>query len=151
MARRCTRVGGGAVVGRIRDPRFQNPAGVHLPRSRLRRQGHRTLSVAQIVVTRSAHWNRARRDGAGMTMRKASEVPLHYNAVDILERNLAERADKVALYSPERAMTFRQVSHEANRVGNALKKLGIRLGGFVGILSPDRPQGGTSFFCPFKI
>ena len=30
-------------------------------------------------------------------MRKASEVPIHYNAVDILERNLAERADKVAL------------------------------------------------------
>jgi benzoate-CoA ligase family protein len=86
-----------------------------------------------------------------MTMRKASEVPLHYNAVDILERNLAERADKVALYSPERAMTFRQVSNEANRVGNALKKLGVRVGDFVGILSLDGAEWVTSFFGALKI
>jgi benzoate-CoA ligase family protein len=84
-------------------------------------------------------------------MRKASEVPLDYNAVDILERNLAARADKIALYSPERAMTFRQVSNEANQVGNALKKLGIRLGDFVGILSPDSPEWVTSFFGALKI
>src|SRR3990172_1458766 len=84
-------------------------------------------------------------------MRKASEVPLYYNAADILERNLAARADKIALYSPERAMTFRQVSHEANRVGNALKKLGIRLGDFVGLLSPDGPEWVTSFFGALKI
>jgi len=84
-------------------------------------------------------------------MRKASEVPLHYNAVDILERNLAERADKIALYSPERAMTFRQVSDEANQVGNALKKLGVRLGDFVGILSLDVPEWVTSFFGALKI
>ena len=86
-----------------------------------------------------------------MTMRKVSEVPLHYNAVDILERNLAERADKVALYSPERAMTFRQVSNEANRVGNALKKLGVRVGDFVGILSLDGAEWVTSFFGTLKI
>ncbi len=84
-------------------------------------------------------------------MRKASEIPLHYNAVDILERNLAERADKVALYSPERRMTFRQVSQEANQVGNALKKLGVRLGDFVGILSPDGPEWVASFFGALKI
>jgi benzoate-CoA ligase family protein len=84
-------------------------------------------------------------------MRKASEVPLHYNAVDILERNLAERADKAALYSPERALTFRQVSNEANQVGNALKKLGARLGDFVGILSLDGPEWVTSFFGVLKI
>ncbi len=84
-------------------------------------------------------------------MRKASEVPLHYNAVDILECNLAERADKVALYSPERAMTFHQVSNEANQVGNALKKLGIRLGDFVGLLSLDGPEWVTSFFGALKI
>ena len=84
-------------------------------------------------------------------MRKASEVPPHYNAVDILERNLAERADKVALYSPERAMTFRQVSNEANQVGNALKKLGIRLGDFVGLLSLDGPAWVTTFFGALKL
>ncbi|HET7088775.1 MAG TPA: benzoate-CoA ligase family protein [Anaerolineae bacterium] len=84
-------------------------------------------------------------------MRKAAEVPLYYNAVDILERNLTKRADKVALYSPDRAMTFRQVSNEANQVGNALKKLGVRLGDFVGILSPDGPEWVTSFFGTLKI
>ncbi|MBI3361737.1 MAG: AMP-binding protein, partial [Chloroflexi bacterium] len=83
-------------------------------------------------------------------MRRTADVPLFYNAVDILERNLAGRADKVALYSPERAMTFRQVSQEANQVGNALKKLGIRLGDFVGILSLDGPEWVTSFFGTLK-
>ena len=52
---------------------------------------------------------------------RASELPVYYNAVDILERNLAQRADKTALYSPDRELTFQQVSDEANRVGKALK------------------------------
>jgi benzoate-CoA ligase family protein len=84
-------------------------------------------------------------------MRRAADIPLDYNASDVLERNLAARADKIALYSPERAMTFRQVSNEANQVGNALRKLGIRLGDFVGILSPDSPEWATSFFGALKI
>jgi benzoate-CoA ligase family protein len=80
-------------------------------------------------------------------MRTAADVPLHYNAVDILERNLAVRADKVALYSPERTMTFGQVSAEVDRVGSALSaKLGVRLGDFVAILGLDRPEWVTSFF-----
>ncbi|MBI5830015.1 MAG: benzoate-CoA ligase family protein [Chloroflexi bacterium] len=84
-------------------------------------------------------------------MRRTSDVPLYYNAVDILERNLAERADKIALYSPDRAMTFRQVSNEANQVGNALRKLGLRLGDFVAILSLDCAEWVTSFFGALKI
>jgi benzoate-CoA ligase family protein len=72
---------------------------------------------------------------------------LHYNAVDILERNLDARADKVALYSPERTMTFRQVSREVNQVANALRaNLGVRLGDSVALLSLDRPEWVTSFF-----
>ncbi len=51
---------------------------------------------------------------------KLDDLPLHYNAIDILEHNLVERADKVALYSLEREMTFRQVSREVNQVGHAL-------------------------------
>jgi benzoate-CoA ligase family protein len=80
-------------------------------------------------------------------MRTAADVPLHYNAVDILERNLAVRADKVALYSPERTMTFGQVSAEVDRVGKGLSaKLGVRLGDFVAILGLDAPEWVTSFF-----
>jgi benzoate-CoA ligase family protein len=80
-------------------------------------------------------------------MRTAADVPLYYNAVEILERNLGVRADKVALYSQERTLTFRQVSGEVDQVGNALiKKLGVRLGDFVALLCLDQAEWVTSFF-----
>jgi benzoate-CoA ligase family protein len=82
---------------------------------------------------------------------RAESLPRYYNAVDILERNLAERAEKVALYSDTRNMTFRQVAEEANQVGNALTALDMRPGEFVGILSPDLPEWVTSFFGILKI
>jgi benzoate-CoA ligase family protein len=82
---------------------------------------------------------------------RAADLPLYYNAVDILERNLASRADKVALLSAERELTFRQVSEEVNRVGNALKKLDVRMGETVGILAPDSAEWVTSFFGILKI
>jgi benzoate-CoA ligase family protein len=82
---------------------------------------------------------------------RAADLPLYYNAVDILERNLPAWANKVALYSLEREMTFQQVAHEANQVGNALKKLGVRMGDFVGILSLDVPEWVTSFFGIVKV
>ncbi|MGH2542212.1 MAG: benzoate-CoA ligase family protein [Ardenticatenaceae bacterium] len=82
---------------------------------------------------------------------QASDLPSYYNAVDILERNLIQRADKVALYSLEREMTFREVSDEVNRVGNALKKLGVRFGDYVGILLFDCPEWVTSYFATLKL
>ena len=82
---------------------------------------------------------------------RAADLPLYYNAVDILERNLPARADKVALYSLEREMTFQEVADEVNRVGNALKKLDVRMGEFVGILCLDRPEWVTTFFGTLKI
>src|SRR3989442_11848488 len=82
---------------------------------------------------------------------KASDLPLYYNAVDVLERNLAERADKIALYSLERELTFKQVSDEVNRVGNALRKLGVRAGETVAILSPDCAEWIAAYFGIVKI
>ncbi|RME43974.1 MAG: benzoate-CoA ligase family protein [Chloroflexi bacterium] len=82
---------------------------------------------------------------------RASDLPLYYNAVDILERNLPARADKVALYSLERNMTFQEVADEVNQVGNALKRLDVRMGEFVGILCLDRPEWVTTFFGTVKI
>ncbi len=52
---------------------------------------------------------------------KASDLPLAYNSAAILDHNLEQRADKVALFTPERELTFRQVAEEVNRFGNALK------------------------------
>ncbi len=82
---------------------------------------------------------------------KISDLPLHYNCIDMLEHNLAKRADKLALYSLEREMTFRQIAQEVNQVGNALKKLGVRMGEFVAILSLDLPEWVTSFCATLKI
>jgi benzoate-CoA ligase family protein len=83
---------------------------------------------------------------------KAADLPLSYNNVDILERNLPTRGDKPALFSDTREpMTFRQVSDEVNRVGQALKRLDVRLGESVAILSLDRPEWVTSFFGVMKI
>lgn len=82
---------------------------------------------------------------------RAADIPLHYNAVDILERNLGARSDKVALYSATRELTFRQVSNEVNQVGNALRKMGLRPGETVGILLPDSAEFVTTFFASFKI
>jgi benzoate-CoA ligase family protein len=80
-------------------------------------------------------------------MRRAADVPLSYNAVDILERNLGGRPDKVALYSADRTLTFRQVSAEVDMVAAALRgKLGLRQGEAVAILAPDRAEWVSSFF-----
>ena len=82
---------------------------------------------------------------------KASDLPLMYNAVDILERTLSERAGKIALLSAEREMTFQQASDEANRVGNALKRMGIHPGESVAILALDCTEWVTTFFGILKI
>ncbi len=81
----------------------------------------------------------------------AADLPLSYNAVDILEHNLEARADKVALFSPDRELTFREVSQGANRVGNALTHLGIGFGDVVGILTLDSAEWVTSFFGTLKV
>jgi benzoate-CoA ligase family protein len=80
-------------------------------------------------------------------MRRAADVPLTYNAVDILERNLDARAGKIALYSADRTMTFGQVSSEVNQLGNGLRRtLAVRMGDPVALLSLDRAEWVTSFF-----
>ena len=51
----------------------------------------------------------------------------------------------------ERCLTFQEVAHEANQVGNALKRLGVRFGDCVGILAPDSAEWLTAFFGTIKI
>jgi benzoate-CoA ligase family protein len=84
-------------------------------------------------------------------MMSASDLPLYYNAVDILERNLSARANKPALLTPDRALTFQQVSDEVNQVGNALKKLDVRMGETVAIISVDCAEWVTMYFGAIKI
>ena len=82
---------------------------------------------------------------------RAADLPLYYNCCAILEDNLAERADKKALFSLEREMTFAEVAAEANQVGHALTKMGVRPGEYVGLLCLDQPAWVTSFFGIVKI
>jgi benzoate-CoA ligase family protein len=82
---------------------------------------------------------------------RTTDLPLYYNAVDILERNLPDRAGKVALYSPEGNRTFQEVAEETNRVGNALQGMGVRPGEYVAILALDGPEWVSSFFAILKI
>ena len=82
---------------------------------------------------------------------KAADLPLYYNMCEILEHNLTSRADKTAILSDDGTMTFGEVSHQVNQVGNALKKLDVRCGDCVAILCPDRPEWVTTFFATAKI
>lgn len=82
---------------------------------------------------------------------RADDLPLYYNASDILERNLAQRADKTALYSVERNLTFQQVEAEANQVANALRALGVGFGDVVALLCFDQPAWVTTFFGTLKL
>jgi len=82
---------------------------------------------------------------------KAADLPTHYNAVDILERNLPGRADKTALLSAEREATFGECSEEVNRVGNALRNMGVNFGDCIAILALDSVEWVTSFFGIIKI
>jgi benzoate-CoA ligase family protein len=86
-----------------------------------------------------------------MTILRASQLPQRYNAVSILENNLATRPDKVALLSAERELTFQQVADEVNQLGNALKRLDVRFGSCVGILAPDCAEWAIAYFAVMKI
>lgn len=82
---------------------------------------------------------------------RAADLPSFYNASAILEDNLPARADKIALYSAERELTFGAVAAEANQVGHALLQSGVRFGECVGILAPDSAEWVTAFFGTIKI
>src|SRR5580765_7131570 len=86
-----------------------------------------------------------------MNILRASQLPQQYNAVSILEHNLADRPDKVALLSAERELTFQQVAAEVNQLGNALRRLDVRFGESVGILSLDCAEWAIAYFAVMKI
>jgi benzoate-CoA ligase family protein len=84
-------------------------------------------------------------------MLRGTDLPLYYNAVEILERNLEARADKLALLSDERSLTFGEVARAVNRLGNALRALGVRFGEHVAVLAPDSAEWAIALFATLKI
>lgn len=87
---------------------------------------------------------------APVRAKRTADVPLHYNLVEILERNLHEAADRLAVLSPDRELTFAEVSAEANQVTNALRSIGMKAGDTVAIVSPDCAEWATCFFGTVK-
>jgi benzoate-CoA ligase family protein len=77
---------------------------------------------------------------------RAADLPLYYNAVGVLMRNLSARADEPALLSVERSATFGELAAEVQRVANALRRLGLRRDDVVAILAPDSVEWVSAFF-----
>ena len=82
---------------------------------------------------------------------KAADLPLQYNAVDILERNLPARSAEVALTSEERTLSFGEMAAEVNRAANALAGLGVRRGDTVALLALDSAEWVATFFAVIKL
>jgi benzoate-CoA ligase family protein len=81
------------------------------------------------------------------------EFPERFNmAWYFLDRNLEEgRADKRCLYYRDQAWTYREVQAEANRFGNALRRLGVDVEDRVLLVLPDRPEFAFAWFGAAKV
>jgi len=81
------------------------------------------------------------------------ELPERLNAATALvDSHLDEgRADKPAILCGDRTITYRDLSENINRLGNALRELGVRMEERVAILMPDTPECAFAFFGAIKI
>ncbi|HEX6738631.1 MAG TPA: benzoate-CoA ligase family protein [Vicinamibacteria bacterium] len=81
------------------------------------------------------------------------EFPERFNmAWYFLDRNVEEgRGDKRCLYYREEAYTYREVQAQANRFGNALRRLGVDVEDRVLLVLPDRPEFAFAWFGAAKV
>jgi acyl-coenzyme A synthetase/AMP-(fatty) acid ligase len=81
----------------------------------------------------------------------ACDVPERYNVSEILFHNLAAgRGEKIAIYCGDQAVTYAELCMTANRVGNALKQLGLAPGARIMQLLLDTPAFPATFFGAVK-
>jgi benzoate-CoA ligase family protein len=80
-------------------------------------------------------------------------IPEQLNAAAVfVDSHIAEgRGDKPAILCGEETVTYQKLYEDVNRVGNALKILGVRIEQRVGILMPDNPELVYAFFGAMKI
>jgi len=80
-------------------------------------------------------------------------VPDTYNAVTtFVDAHLAAgRADRVAIYYRDAAITYGEVYQSVNRAGNALTALGVEMENRVFLLLPDSPELVYLYFGAMKI
>jgi len=89
-----------------------------------------------------------------MTMQGPTiQLPDLFNvAVEFVDRRIeAGRANHVALHYEGRRFTYGQVAAMVNRVGNALRHLGVEMENRVLLLLYDSPEFAASFFGAMKI
>ncbi|MEW6636872.1 MAG: benzoate-CoA ligase family protein, partial [Actinomycetota bacterium] len=91
----------------------------------------------------------ARTEGRARRGLRHGEV---YNAAaDLLDKNLElGRAEKVAIRTHWGTWTYADVARGANRVGNALRGLGLEMENRVLMALPDSPEFATTFFGAIK-
>jgi benzoate-CoA ligase family protein len=82
-----------------------------------------------------------------------TSLPDAFNvATYFVDRNVLEgRGEKTAIECGDERVTYRQLLERTNRVGNALRKLGVRLEERVVLLLLDTPEFLYSFFGTIKI
>ena len=80
----------------------------------------------------------------------AADLPLRYNAADILDRNVASHPQKTALYTTDGDFTFEAMGRATNRVANALGDMDVRMGDAVAILCLDTAEWVATFFGTLK-
>jgi len=80
-------------------------------------------------------------------------LPSEFNAAAyFVDRHIAEgRAEKVAIECGDRRLTYGQLCRQVNRLGNCLKRLGVRMEERVLLLLLDTPEFAVSFFGAIKI
>jgi benzoate-CoA ligase len=81
------------------------------------------------------------------------QIPEKFNAAAFfLDRHMEQgRGDKIAVICQGQQLTYQQVYHQTNRLGNALKGLGIEMENRVFLLSPDLPELICSILGTMKI
>jgi benzoate-CoA ligase family protein len=81
------------------------------------------------------------------------QLPDVFNAaVEFVDRHITEgRTERIALRHEGRTLTYGQVAEMVNRVGNALRDLGVEMENRVLLLLYDSPEFAASFFGAMKI
>lgn len=87
------------------------------------------------------------------TMKPVLDLPHQFNvATHFIDRNVEEgRGNKIAIECGEQQVSYGQLLEHVNRLGNALRDMGVRPEERVLILLPDIPEFLYSFFGVIKI
>ena len=81
------------------------------------------------------------------------QYPAELNAAaELLDRNVAlGRGNRPAIYYRDQMLTYNDLLERVNRMGNALKKLGVRKGDRIMLRFPNTPTAASAWLATLKI